>query len=280
MSNFLEQLTLEIKRQEKIYSTAESKLVSAPDGSLTIRNRKRKKDFYLNLEDRKSQPRKRKQININDNQKLILQLTDKLIQQKRLLRSKTNLLYLNKLYRKYQSTDLQHISANLGSTYQQALNIHRQEQINKQKQQPYPKAKFDPRFHVHETDQGELVRSKSEQIILNALYPYNLVVHYEEEFIYKYPVEGLNRVFPDFTIILPNGERIIWEHLGRLDNPEYCYRTALKLNLYQQNGYVLGENLIITMDDHKGNISSSCILHAIQEHILPKLQNTEIPLDI
>lgn len=278
MSNFLEALALEIRRQEKIYSTAEARIVSAPDGSLTIRKRKKKIDFYLNLEDRKSQIRKRKQINISTNQKLILQLTDKLIQQKRLLRSRINLVYLNKLYCKYQSTDLHHISAILGTTYQQALELRKQEIIHKLKNQPYPKAKFDPRFHVHETDQGELVRSKSEQIILNTLYPYNLIVHYEEEFLYKVPVDGLSRVFPDFTIILPNGDRIIWEHLGRLDDPEYCYRTALKLNLYQQNGYVIGDNLIITMDDHKGNISSSCILHAIQEHILPKMQSAEIPL--
>ena len=278
MSDFLNQLELEIKRQEKLLSTAESKITSAPEGALSVRQRKKKTDYYLNIEDRKSQTRKRKQINISNNKNLVLQLTDKLIQQKILFRSKTNLFYLNKLYHKYQSTDLQHIIHLLGNAYQHVIELRKQALIRQFNEKPYSKQKFDPTSHVHETDCGELVRSKSEQIILNSLFAYNLVTHYEEEFMYKVPVEGVHRVFPDFTIILPNGKRIIWEHLGRLDDPEYCQRVAAKLNLYQQNGYVLGDNLIITMDDHKGNISSSLVLHAIQQHILPKLQEAELSM--
>ena len=272
MSDFMKQLELEIKRQEKLYAVAERKLASAPEGSISIRKRKKKTDFYLNYEDRKSQSRKRKQVNINNNQALILQLIDKLFQQKIHLRSKNNLFYLNKLYRNYQPTDSQHIFPLLSKTNQQALQIYNQSKISTIKNCSYPKAPFDSRYHIHETDQGEFVRSKSEQIILNTLYPFELIVHYEEEFLYEYGVEGIGRVFPDFTIILPNGKRIIWEHLGRLDSPEYCYKVALKLNLYQKNGYILGNNLIFTVDDHKGNISSSAILHTIHQHILPKVK--------
>ena len=58
--------------------------------------------------------------------------------------------------------------------------------------------------------------------------------------------------------------------LGPLGDPEYCKRNALKLCLYQRNGYVLGDNLIITMDDRNGNISSVLVAQAIQQ-ILAKL---------
>jgi hypothetical protein len=142
----------------------------------------------------------------------------------------------------------------------------KQEYLEKLQLLDYPKAPFDPRFHVHETECGEFVRSKSEQIILNALtLCIEFVTHYEEEFLYSVGVDGLGRVYPDFTIILPNGKRIIWEHFGRLDDPNYCRRNALKLCLYQRNGYVLGDNLIITMDDNQGNISSALVAQAIQQ---------------
>jgi hypothetical protein len=271
MSYFKEKLALEIRRQESIYNTAKSKLASSPEGALTVRQRKQMTSYYLNVESKDTTTRKRKQINITTDKKLILQLIDKFIQKKKLLISKTNLLYLKKLYRHYQSTDLQYIFTFLSPTYQQAITHYQTERIHQLQNKPYPKAPFDPRYHVHETICGEFVRSKSEQIILNTLSLYTLIIHYEEEYIYRIPVDGIGRVYPDFTIILPNGKRSIWEHLGRLDDPEYCYKTALKLNLYQQNGYVLGDNLILTMDDNKGNISSRIILDIIENHILPQV---------
>ena len=272
MNTFAEILALEIRYQEKKLAEAQEKLTLAPVGSLSVRDRKTKIDYYHNVEDKKSKTRKRKQVNISNNQKLILQLTDKLIQQKVLYRSKKNLFYLKKLQANLLPISTDAILPLLGKAYQQVLWFRREKNIELRKRRSYPKAPYDSRFHIHETDSGELVRSKSEQIILNTLYAYPLVVHYEEEFLYQNGVPGITKCYPDFTIILPDGHRIIWEHLGRLDDPAYCQRTAAKLNLYQQNGYVLGKNLIITMDDDKGNISSALIIDAIEHYILPHLE--------
>jgi len=274
LNNFLRELELEIRRQEKYLSIAKKQIALSPQGGLSVRQRKKKTDYYQNIEEkhRKAENRKRRQININGNPSLIFQLTEKLIQQKVLPRSRKNLFYLKKLHANYMATDFDTIASLLPKSYQHVLTQRRKESYQQLASEPYPKAKFDPRYHTHETDSGEMVRSKSEQIILNTLFAYPLVVHYEEEFLYKHGVPGINRVYPDFTIILPDGSRILWEHLGRLDDPGYCQRVAAKLNLYQKNSYIIGKNLILTMDDDKGNISSALVIDAIEHYILPYIK--------
>lgn len=272
MDQFLVLLELEKIRLEKQVSVAEKKLSVSPEGSLSVRRRKQGISYYRNVSVQKGAVRKRKQINITLNQNLVIQLTEKLMQRKILVYAKCNLLYLKKLISHYHSTSPDEVQKELGNQYQQALKERKLQRMKELREKPYPKAPFNPKYHVHETDCGELVRSKSEQIILNTLTGYDeFVCHYEEEFVYSVEVEGLKQVYPDFTIILPDGRRVIWEHFGRLDEPEYCYKAALKLCLYQQNGYVIGENLIITMDDKNGNVSSSLILQAIQQQILAKI---------
>ena len=271
MSVFVKQMQMEKKRLEAQVARAVKKLDSAPEGSLSIRKRKNGKTYYRNTAIYKNSGQRRKQTNITNDQGLIKRLTEKMIQKKILLRAQCNLIYLNKMLEHYRSTEIGEIKSELGPQYQDALGMIRNDYLDKLRNKDYPKAPFDSRYHIHETDCGEMVRSKSEQILLNTMTPYQeFIVHYEEEFLYTYGVEGLGRVYPDFTIILPNGKRIIWEHWGRLDDPKYCERNALKLCLYHKNGYVIGDNLIITTDDYQGNISSTVIRQAI-DHILSKI---------
>ena len=274
MYNFKRLLEREIGIQEQNIEVANQRIALAPKGSLSIRKRNKKTDYYQNLDEPKKKTdskRSRRQINITKQSAIVLLLTDKLIQKHILRRSHKNLFYLKKLQANYLPTDIDSIGKQLGPAYQHVMKEQKKQTQEKQRQVPYPKAPFDEKSHTHETLCGEMVRSKSEQIIMDTLYSYPLIiVHYEEEFIYKVGVPGINRVYPDFTIILPNGDRIIWEHLGKLDDPAYCLRTANKLNLYQQNGYVLGKNLILTMDSNKGDISSSLIIDVIEHYILPK----------
>ena len=271
MSSFVRAMKLEKRRLEWQIANAAKRLDTAPEGSLSIRKRKKRNSYYRNSVMHKGTEKIEKQTNITGNSVLIRRLTEKVIQKKILLRGQRNLFYLNKLLDHYHVTEVSAIKTELGEQYQEAFLMLRNEYLDTIRNTDYPKAPFDPRYHVHETDCGELVRSKSEQIILNALTPYReFITHYEEELLYEIGVDGVGKVYPDFTIILPNGKRILWEHWGRLDDPEYCKRNALKLCLYQRNGYVLGENLIITMDDRHGNVSSLLVAQAI-EQILAKL---------
>ena len=72
--------------------------------------------------------------------------------------------------------------------------------------------------HVHRTARGDdLVRSKSEVIVADALH--ELKVPYRYEAPLAFPGE-LPR-HPDFTISRPGKPPVYWEHLGRLDLAGY-----------------------------------------------------------
>lgn len=72
--------------------------------------------------------------------------------------------------------------------------------------------------HVHRTARGDdLVRSKSEVIVADALHDLGLPYSYEAEL--SYPGEHPRR--PDFTIQRPGSTPVYWEHLGMLDLAGY-----------------------------------------------------------
>ena len=94
------------------------------------------------------------------------------------------------------------------------------------------------------TDRGERVRSKSEKIIADKLYKENIAYRYE----YPFTIADIT-MYPDFTILDEiNRREIILEHFGLMDNEEYVNNALSKIQIYASGGYVLGDNLYITME--------------------------------
>lgn len=273
MKSFLETLDLEIKREQKKLEDTIQFLQAAPKGFLNIKKRARSESYYQEIDDYRGGQRYRKQINITQDKELVQLLTKKKIMSIRKVQCEKNLRYLEKLKKNYKDTDISAVAQGLCPSYQQILQQREEALREKQQTASYSKAPFDPRYHTHETDCGTLVRSKSEQILANALYAYQIVFYYEKELLYEEGEGG--RIYPDFTIPLPNGKVIIWEHLGLLSNESYCWHNAKKLNIYQRNGFTIGENLILTMDDSKQNFSSALIHKIIREQILPNFLEKE-----
>lgn len=280
MDTFKAALELELKRSEKQVENGNRILDSSPEGFLTVRPRKDTETYYWNVGkgQSKSCEKKRKQINLNDNPKLVYQLAEKKYQREMVLRAEQNLNALQRLNKAYCSTDPSEIIETLGPQYKKVFVDRKQQLIEKRMTARYSKFPYNPKYHKHETDYGELVRSKSEQILANALFAHGIPFHYEEEFLYR--IGNIGHVYPDFTIFFPDGRRKIWEHLGMLDDIAYCTRFAEKLNLYQMNGFTIGKNLIITMDDANGNLSSGIIQQMIRDYILPELGDLRADPDI
>ncbi len=114
---------------------------------------------------------------------------------------------------------------------------------------------------IHQTEDGTFVRSKSEVIISNEL------IHKKIHFKYEEPLK-LNDgriLLPDFTIETDSGDKIIWEHLGMLHVFDYKQHWEEKKQSYQENGYVIGENLFTTEDKEDGSISTPEILKVIEK---------------
>jgi len=121
---------------------------------------------------------------------------------------------------------------------------------------------------IHRTARGEMVRSKSEVIIANALAAKGVDYAYERPLT----LEGVTK-YPDFTIEdMESGRTIYWEHCGMLHVPSYRRRWQEKLAWCRTHGILPleeggGENgtLIISRDEANGSIDSAKITKLIED---------------
>lgn len=110
--------------------------------------------------------------------------------------------------------------------------------------------------HIHRTDRGDFVRSKSELIVANVFHALDMNYQYEMK------ITGRNTggvILPDFVFITSNEELIVWEHLGMLGKPEYKKRWRAKQEWYENNDFVMGVNLFVSRDQSNGSIDSQIL---------------------
>jgi len=106
-------------------------------------------------------------------------------------------------------------------------------------------------YLIHRTEKGHMVRSKSELVIANMLHNMGIEYKYES----RLPAGWL----PDFTFIDAAGDKILWEHLGRLDDDEYVRSWKTKLDWYRKNGFKLNERLFISEEHPKKGLDSAAL---------------------
>lgn len=95
-------------------------------------------------------------------------------------------------------------------------------------------ARFD-RNLMHVSADGTPMRSKNEVIIaglLDRLAP--------GRWTYEEPLTGGDgrTVSPDFTIMTSDGRKVVWEHAGMLELPDYARKWELKKDWYADNGFL------------------------------------------
>lgn len=122
----------------------------------------------------------------------------------------------------------------------------------------------------HLTAKGECVRSKSEIIIADVLA--SLGVPYR----YEFPHELNNaesshcvKVYSDFTCLnVRSRKEFVWEHFGMMDDAEYARNAVMKIEMYQNSGYFLGENLIFTMETREKPLNSQMVRKIVKKYLV------------
>ena len=115
------------------------------------------------------------------------------------------------------------------------------------------------------TIKGIKVRSKSELIIANLLEQYGVSYRYEYPVILK----GLGAVRPDFMCYNKRtGKEYIWEHFGMMDNIAYSNKNINKINIYEQNGFIAGKNMIMTFESSANVLNTNMIMVKIKEYLI------------
>ena len=95
----------------------------------------------------------------------------------------------------------------------------------------------------YETSKGEFVRSKAEWMIAEQLYKNDIPYQYE----FPLYLDGLGTIHPDFRCLNVRTRKVVyWEHQGMMGDANYASHALRKLNAYEENGFYIGDNLIIT----------------------------------
>ncbi len=126
-------------------------------------------------------------------------------------------------------------------------------------QNPYPEQ------GTYQTARGEYVRSKSEKIIADLFEKYKIPYCYEPGLKL---VDGRN-VFPDFAVLNVRCRKTMyWEHFGLIDVGDYASKTLRKISAYEESGYVIGKNLIISMEAETMPLNMTQLENKIKKYLL------------
>jgi hypothetical protein len=107
---------------------------------------------------------------------------------------------------------------------------------------------------IHRTEKGHLVRSKSELVIANMLFQKGIPYQYERV------LDGSaapGRLRPDFSFVTPDGDLIVWEHLGMLSRPDYRRGWEWKKAWYEKNGFIEGQTLFTSTESHEDGLDAT-----------------------
>ena len=120
-----------------------------------------------------------------------------------------------------------------------------------------------PENLIHQTKNGEEVRSKSEVIIADTLQNLGISYEYEKQLTPEDDPEDYR--WPDFTVSY-EGDTYYWEHLGLLHKPDYREKWERKREWYDEHG--LSDQLITSRDTPEGGIDSGEIEEIARHEIL------------
>lgn len=133
--------------------------------------------------------------------------------------------------------------------------------------QPYSKKIIDEEKCVWKSDNGEVVRSKSELNIANMLYKMKIPYKYE------CPLQLYNGriIYPDFTVLdIENRREVYWEHRGMMDDEEYARHAIRRNRDYVYSGLYLGDRLIITEETSNMPLGTNDIISIIDHYFVRK----------
>ena len=267
MRNFLHEVSRDMELEKRVLETTSKELDALPFGQL--KQSGHGKGIYIKENE--------KYKSIAKDRYLVEQIRRRKFLEKRYSIISTNLHWQKKLLAHYNGYSDDAIEAMLTMSYRSKdKELKEVQRIPLRNLTDYHAEEL-----VHRTALGELRRSKSEVIISMLLDAYGVNYTYEERLYWPFgmPWEaeqfkaavGLkDSVLPDFTIILPDGERMYWEHLGLLNKPDYGEDWLRKMLFYHWLGIDHGKNLIVTADDCKGHIDHMVIAEIISTRILKK----------
>ena len=242
-----EELRKRMRYLEKEQAKLEKRLADAPEGSLVVSRKSNTSSpgFYHSLE-------RSKRSYLNQTQReTICRLAQKEYDQKALRTIRKELLGLKRILDYSMSPKLEDVITLCQPEKQKYITPtvpSDKEYLEAWLSQEYVKKDPDDGMHIFPTERGDMVCSKSEGAQADYMFHHDFYYLYEKELELVDHGRTVWR-FPDFTILDPvTREEVIFEHFGMVDDPDYVQAMFDKIRLYQQNGYVIGQNFLFTFE--------------------------------
>ena len=246
-----------VERKAKLEKEIErfsSEITRCPAGTL-VASQKQGKTRWYHYKKKKDGSYERKYIN-NENRLLAQKLARKAYIKAFLKDSENELKSIDK-YLKTRKTKYHRELLEAFAEYRTFLEHDRWDMEEYDKNQSYPEAL------LVKAPKGEFVRSKSEALIANALFDVGLQYRYECGLV----LDGFT-IYPDFTIKTENNNLLLWEHFGKMDDPEYLKKVNWKMDLYMKNGYYPGKNLLVTYETQAKPLIIEDVMKVIADNLL------------
>lgn len=245
-------LTAECQWEQTLLIKYQNELKKLPEGTLCKKRRNNKVYYYHQY---KTSTGQFQQKLIKQNQYfLVEQLKRRKFLEESIKSILSNVHLLDTFIAKFKPYSPDDISSKLAGTYKDLPLICYSDSYSKDVKkwicEQFQTTDKYPEHKVHQTSKGEMVRSKSEALIACMLDAHQVPYRYEAALQL-----GKITIFPDFTILRPKDNKVIyWEHFGLMDDPEYLEKALKKILLYREHGINLGDLLIITFDSADGGI--------------------------
>lgn len=251
MKEKLEKMLADLHIEEK---RANKELEMLPKGRLHQVLRNKKITYFQVTKENGKRVRK----SINKRPDIVDDLARKMYLNKEIQMIQTNIRLLSSVTEKIEDINADEIVRRLPIN---VVSFFKEE--NGWQKQEYKRSLYKAEELKHTTSHGLKVRSKSEVIIAETLYAYDVPFRYEQIL----NIEG-REFAPDFTIMTPFNKVYYWEHCGMTHNQQYMNHHKWKLEQYEKVGIVPWRNLIVTYDGEEGIIDTNII----RSEILNKLK--------
>ncbi len=232
---------------QEIIRKKTASLKKAPEGTLRISPSGRGVQYYRRMKGRSDGGKYIRRSDVDLVRRLAQKDYDEKV--KSAAEEELKLLFeIQKIYRGLDDKRIEEVFFMLSAHRQnlvQPIALTDEEFVKRWQEQEYARKPFSDDYPEYYTNRGERVRSKSEIIIANLLDKLGIPYHYEK------PVEldGYGTIYPDFTILRTDDRKELFlEHLGMMDDPEYCRHALERVALYEKNGFFIGDMLLISYE--------------------------------
>ena len=271
---FIAPIHTRLTELEQAYKTKQQEVKRNPSGLIRIVKNHGQLQFYK----RKSKSDLQGTYMPRSQNQLAYKLIQSDYDKKALAAIKEEISFIKLFLTKYQTTNTNHHFKKLPDSRQKIvtpLTLTDSKYAELWLSEKYSGKEISPDIPKLLTDKGEQVRSKSEVLIANALKASGIPYRYE--FPIKINLKAgdpsqvpvIQTFHPDFYCLnLRTRKEYIWEHFGMMDNIAYANKNIVKIEAYEQSGYFLGKNMIMTFETSQHAISSNIIKAMIKEYLV------------